>query len=72
MSLMRDTNRERGQERATYTVAEAAELLGCSPAHIYNRIAAHDIPVVAGLGRLKRIPRAAIDRMLAGQPAEVA
>lgn len=70
--VLRDSNRERGQERATYTVAEAADLLGCSAAHIYNRIAAHDIPTVAGLGRLKRIPRTAIDRMLNGEPAEVA
>lgn len=50
-------------ERATYSVPEAAEILGVSPRHLYDLIARGDFPVIR-LGARRLIPRIAIDQII--------
>lgn len=57
-------------EPLTYSVAQAARLLGISRSHAYDLIARGEFPVTTRtLGRRRLIPRAALDRYLAGEPA---
>lgn len=50
-------------ERATYTVPEAATVLGVSRNKAYRDVAAGVLPSVR-LGRTVRVPKAAIDKLL--------
>jgi excisionase family DNA binding protein len=54
--------------RKTYRVDEAARLLGIGPNAAYSAIHAGELPVIRVGGRLL-IPKAALDRMLAGEAA---
>jgi len=49
-------------------VREAAFLLGCHPHTVRHAIARGDLPA-ARLGRRVLVPRAAVERLLAGVPA---
>lgn len=59
-------------DRLTLTVPEAAEVLGCSKAHLYEVIARGELQVVPHMGRRKLIPRAAVERMVALEPETAA
>jgi excisionase family DNA binding protein len=50
-------------ERSTYTVPEAAQLLGLSRNRTYEAIAAGEVPALR-IGRRVLVPRAALERML--------
>jgi excisionase family DNA binding protein len=65
--------RDRARLKPLISVEEAAELLGCSRSSLYRSISRGDIPVpfVTINGRY-RIPRAAVDRLLAGELPTVA
>jgi excisionase family DNA binding protein len=54
--------------RLTYTVAEAAQLLGISREFAYQQVKSGDLPSVQ-LGRRRLIPRVALDRFLSGGAA---
>jgi excisionase family DNA binding protein len=47
----------------TYSVEQAAELLGVCPKHAYESIAAGEIPSIR-IGRRILVPRAALEQML--------
>lgn len=49
----------------TCSVREAAELLGVSERHVYHLVDSGVIPKVPHLGRLTRIPRVAIESLVA-------
>ena len=51
------------QERKTYTVQEAAALLGVNHKGVYAAIAENQFPYIR-VGRRILIPRAALDRLL--------
>jgi len=51
----------------TFTLPEAARLLGVSPANIRNLIVRGDIPYIR-VGRLYRVPRARLMKMINGEP----
>lgn len=53
--------------RLAYTVSEAAALLGVGRTHAYALARSGDIPTVR-LGRRVVVPKAGLDRMLAGDP----
>jgi excisionase family DNA binding protein len=53
-------------ERATFDVDEAAKILGLSRNAAYAAVAAGQLPAIR-LGRRIVIPRAVLERMLAGQ-----
>ena len=50
-------------ERSTYTVTEAAQLLGLSRNRTYEAISAGEVPALR-IGRRVLVPRAALERML--------
>ena len=52
---------------ATYDVAETAKILGCGTYTVRQMIKEGKIPHLQ-LGRLIRVPKAAIDRLLEGRP----
>jgi excisionase family DNA binding protein len=54
-------------ERRTYTVTEAATVLGISRTSAYERVRAGELPALR-LGRRIVITRAAVDAMLQGTP----
>ena len=57
---------------STYTVDEAAALLGVSRLTIYAAVRRNDTPFpVFRVGDRVLIPRAALDRLLAGEPETV-
>lgn len=63
-------------EPLTYSVAEAARLLGISRSHAYHLIACGEFPepsypirVLRPGGSRAVVPRVALDRYLAGEPA---
>jgi excisionase family DNA binding protein len=51
------------EESRTYTVAEAAALLGVSPRHLFDTIRAGKLPAIR-LGRTLRLPKAMVTRMI--------
>lgn len=51
-------------ERATYTVPEVAQILGCSETHVYELINRNEIPHVPHMGRRRLVPRHAVERLL--------
>ncbi len=51
-------------ERKTYTVTEAAEILGISPASAYKSVHSGEIPSLTFGGRIV-VPRRALDALLA-------
>lgn len=53
-------------ERLAYSTAELAEALGCSRQHIHNLLARGALPSVK-LGARRLIPRAAVEKLLAGE-----
>ncbi len=55
-------------ERATYTVAEVAGLLGLSTSGLRNLITRREFPVrpIPGTGRRIILPRAEVDQLTAG------
>jgi excisionase family DNA binding protein len=58
-------------ERATYTVEQAARVIGLGRASAYAAVRRGDIPSIR-IGRRVVVPRAALERMLAGQGAQSA
>lgn len=48
----------------TYTVQEAAELLGISARQVYRLVEEGRLPKLEGIGRLTRIPRVAVDEVV--------
>jgi excisionase family DNA binding protein len=54
-------------ERRTYTVTEAATVLGISRTSAYERVHAGELPALR-LGRRIVITRAVVDAMLGGAP----
>jgi excisionase family DNA binding protein len=57
--------------RATYTIAEAAELLGIGRNCAYESAKSGSLPVIR-LGKRLLVPRAALDRLLAGEGPQTA
>jgi len=55
-------------ERRTYTVTEAAAVLGISRTSAYERVRAGELPALR-LGRRIVITRTVVDAMLTGAPA---
>ena len=55
-----------GPERLTLTVEEAAALIGISRAFAYEAVRRGEIPSIR-IGRRVLVPRAALDRLLAGE-----
>jgi len=51
----------------TYSVAEVARILGISASTVRRRIAEGSIPIVGGLGKIKRIPKWWVDEQLGRQ-----
>lgn len=49
----------------TYTVREAADLLGISERQVYRMVKERRLPKLEGIGRLTRIPRVAVDDLVA-------
>ena len=64
---------KQGSSTLVYTVPEAGALLGLGRNASYEAAARGDLPVVR-LGKLMRVPKAALDRMLneAGRKSGVA
>jgi len=56
------------EERPVLTVPEAAEYLRISPWTAYERVRSGDIPVLR-MGRRILVSRAALEKLLEGQPA---
>ena len=50
----------------TFTLTEAAKLLGVSPANVRNLVVRGDIPYIR-VGRLYRVPRARLMAMINGE-----
>jgi excisionase family DNA binding protein len=48
----------------TYRVAELAQILGISASTVRRRVQEGTIPIVGGLGKLKRIPRSWVDQAI--------
>jgi excisionase family DNA binding protein len=61
-------NKEKSEESAVMTVPEAGAKLGLSRQGAYNAAARGDLPVLR-FGKLMRVPKAAIERMLEGAGA---
>jgi excisionase family DNA binding protein len=59
---------ERPTARRTYTIDEAAELLGLGRNSAYLAAQRGDLPVIR-IGKRLLIPRLALDRMLSGEGA---
>lgn len=55
-----------GQERLTFTVEEAATMLGISRAFAYEAVGRGEIPHIR-IGRRILVPRSALDRLLSGE-----
>lgn len=55
-------------ERRTYTIEEAARLLGIGRNHGYEAAKRGDIPTIR-MGKRLLVPKAALDRMLGGEAA---
>lgn len=51
--------------RPTLSVAEAADMLGVSPRHVYNLVERGVLAKVPDLGRKTRIPRLCVDALVA-------
>jgi excisionase family DNA binding protein len=64
-SFMSDVKGETADERLTYSVPEAARLLGLGRNCGYDAVKRGDIPSVKIGGRIL-VPRAALDRLLRG------
>ena len=56
-------------ERRTYTVEEAAQILGISRSSAYEAVRKGEIPIIK-IGKLLRVPAAQLDRLLNGKPSE--
>lgn len=52
------------RERLTFTIPEAAELLGIGRGSAYEAVKRGEIPVIM-IGRRRVVPRTALDHMLA-------
>ena len=52
-------------ERLTYTIPEAAQLLGISARHAFTSARRGDIPILR-IGHRMVVPKAALEAMLAG------
>jgi excisionase family DNA binding protein len=59
-------DKERDQERATYTLDKAATILGISRAVAYQAARRGEIPTIR-FGKRIVVPRRALERMLEGQ-----
>jgi excisionase family DNA binding protein len=55
-------------ERLGYSPSEFAAAFGCTRQHVQNLIARGEIPSIK-LGRLRRIPRAAVEALLSEDAA---
>ncbi len=55
-------------EARTYTIEEAAKLLGIGRNHAYEAAKRGEIPVIR-IGKRMLVPKAALDRLLAGEAA---
>lgn len=56
-------------ERATFSIPEAAAIIGISPRFLYELVARDDFPAIR-LGRRRLIPRHVIDSLLASAQLE--
>ena len=56
------------KERMTYTVEEAAQLLGVGRNKGYEAVKAGELPVIK-IGKRLLVPKAALNRILDGRPA---
>ena len=56
--------------RQTYSAQETARVLGISPSTVRRRIRDGSIPIVKGLGKLQRIPRAWLDTQIGRRSGE--
>jgi excisionase family DNA binding protein len=56
-------------ERATYSVDEAAAILGINRKSAYDSIRRHELPHVK-IGARILVPKAALERFLRGEPAQ--
>lgn len=64
---------ETGRERPLLSVEEAGEFLGLSRATMYRSIRRGDLPLpLLRISGRWRIPRRALERLLAGEPVPVA
>jgi excisionase family DNA binding protein len=63
------TNATQADKRVVYDVPEAGEMLGLSRAAAYDAARRGDLPTIK-VGRLIKVPKVALERMLAaaGQP----
>ena len=57
-------------ERATVTVSEAAKILGLSRAGCYEAVKTGRLPSLRLSERRIVVPKIALDRLLAGEPAK--
>lgn len=48
----------------TFTVREAADLLGISERQVYRMVEEKRLPKLEGIGRLTRIPRVAVEALV--------
>lgn len=55
--------KDHGPELATYSVPEAGRILGVGRDAAYEAAARGEIPVIR-IGRLRRVPKTALERML--------
>ena len=53
--------------RQTYTLIEAAKLLGIGRNQAYEAAKRGDIPTIPGMGKRRIVPKAKFDRLLAGE-----
>lgn len=68
---MTSTKREEALRRETYSVEEAAQILGVGRAAAYTAVRLGQLPAVR-IGRLVRIPKRALERWLEGVDLKLA
>ena len=61
---MKRKRRHHDPATLTYSVAEVAQILGISASTVRRRIREGTIPIVGGLGKLKRIPKWWVDKQV--------
>ena len=61
---MKRKRRRDDPARRTYSVEEAREILGVSASTIRRLISLGSVPVVGGLGRIKRVPKWWVDEQV--------
>ena len=62
--MTKSRSRRHDPATLTYRIAEVAQILGISASTVRRRIQEGTIPIVGGLGKLKRIPRSWVDQAI--------